>query len=84
MIQSAAYDIIKHEGIMIGREEGMIIGTQEMVIEALEERFGVIAPIVIKQIKSITIRDLLKKLLKCAIKAKDIEEFKEYLKTAMS
>ncbi len=88
MIQSAAYEIIKQEGrqegITIGRQEGMVADAQEMVIDVLIERFGVISPLVMEQIRSITVRDVLKALHKYAVRAKDIDDFREKLKNAMS
>jgi len=68
------------EGLMEGRMEGMILDAQEMVIEALMERFGLIKPDLAVKIKGIVNREVLKSLLKLAIRVDSIQEFEEKLK----
>ncbi len=92
MIESAAYELIKKEGIeegiklgiqqgiQQGIKQGSILEAQEMVIEALEERFGIVPESVVKEIKEIETKEVLRHLFKLALRAKDMAEFKQYLK----
>ncbi len=50
-----------------------------MVLEALEERFGLLPRSIISRIKSIEEREILRTLLRLAIRVKDLEEFKSHL-----
>ena len=68
------------EGQREGRMEGMILEAQEMVLEALIERFGLIKPDLSVKIKGIVNREVLKSLLKLAIRVESIQEFEEKLK----
>ena len=58
----------------------MILEAQEMVLEALIERFGLIKPDLSVKIKGIVNREVLKSLLKLAIRVESIQEFEEKLK----
>ncbi len=96
MIESAAYELIKKEGIeegikpgvqqgiqqgiKQGIQQGSIFEDQEMVIEALEERFGIVPESVAKEVKEIETKETLRHLFKLALMAKDMAEFKKYLK----
>ncbi|EDN65008.1 hypothetical protein BGP_6255 [Beggiatoa sp. PS] len=55
-----------------------------MIIEVLEERFGIVPNDMIKQIYTIAIWVNLKQLHKQAIRCPDIQGFKEMLLKAMS
>jgi len=87
MIESAAYELIKQEGIeegirqgmQQGIQEGFILDAREMVMEALQERFGVVDVSLLEKIESINNRQVLKGLLKMAIRARDLAEFAEKL-----
>ncbi|GAB6163985.1 Rpn family recombination-promoting nuclease/putative transposase [Desulfothermus naphthae] len=68
------------EGQREGRMEGMILDAQEMVLEALIERFGLIKPDLSVKIKGIVNREVLKSLLKLAIRVESLSEFEEKLK----
>jgi predicted transposase/invertase (TIGR01784 family) len=68
------------EGRLEGREEGMILEAQEMVMEALMERFGLLDPELSVKIRSVVNRDVLKGLLKLAIRVNSVQEFEERLK----
>ena len=68
------------KGRMEGRMEGMVLEAQEMVMEALMERFGLPDPELSVKIRAVVNRDLLKSLLKLAIRVNSEEEFKEQLK----
>ena len=50
-----------------------------MVVEALRERFGAPSPRLVAGIKAVSQRETLKGLLKVAIRAEDLEEFKREL-----
>jgi len=51
-----------------------------MLLEALEEKFGIVLASLISRIKSIEEPEVLKSLLKAAIKAQSLNRFKEVLK----
>ena len=53
-----------------------------MVIEALGERFGIVPGEIIDTVRSIGRREVLKDLLRLAIRSRHIEEFKEMLAKA--
>ena len=84
MIESAAYELIKkegfEEGLKQGLQQGLLEEAREMVLEALEERFGLIPPSLVSRIKSIQQREILKSLHRAAIRANNLEEFKMLLK----
>ncbi|GAB6161384.1 hypothetical protein JCM12298_05430 [Desulfothermus naphthae] len=65
------------EGRTNGRHD---LEAQEMVIETLIERFGLIKPDLSVKMKGIVNRELLKSLLKLAIRVDSIQEFEEKLK----
>ncbi len=67
------------QGMQQGLEQGMIQEAQEMVVEALRERFGAPSPRLVAGIKAVSQRETLKGLLKVAIRAEDLEEFKREL-----
>ncbi len=87
MIESVAYEIIKKEGyeeglkagIQQGIQQGLLEEAREMVIEALEEKFGVISAKLIARIRAISEREILRSLLRTAIKVQSLEEFKKVL-----
>ncbi len=68
------------EGLQKGLQQGLLEEAREMVIEALEERFGILPPSLISKIKTIQQREILKSLHRAAIRAKTLEEFKALLK----
>ncbi|GAB6163950.1 hypothetical protein JCM12298_31100 [Desulfothermus naphthae] len=68
------------EGQKEGRIEGMILDAQEMVLEALIEKFGLVKPELSVKIRGVGNRDVLKNLLKLAIRVESIQEFEERLK----
>jgi len=68
------------QGEQQGMIKGMVLEAQEMVLEALMERFGLIKPDLSVKIKGIVNREVLKSLLKLAIRADSLSEFEEKLK----
>ena len=64
-------------------QKGLIEGVREDILEALEERFGVVPNDMAKQIHTVSLRDNLRQLLRQAIRCPNIEGFKEMLLKAM-
>ena len=58
-------------------------GAQEMLLEALEERFGIIPRSIAKKIKEIDSREVVKGLFKVAMRVNSLEEFEDKLKLAL-
>ncbi|WP_461833663.1 hypothetical protein [Desulfothermus sp.] len=56
---------------------------QEMLLEALEERFGIIPRSIAKKIKEIDSREVVKGLFKVAMRVNSLEEFEDKLKLAL-
>jgi len=68
----------------MGHQKGLLEDAQEMVLEALNERFGIVPNEMIQQIRSISLREHLKPLMRQAIRCPDIDSFKEMLSKALS
>ncbi|OQY57114.1 MAG: hypothetical protein DRR08_01315 [Candidatus Parabeggiatoa sp. nov. 2] len=64
-------------------EMGLIQEAREMVLELLEERFGIVPNDIMEQIHAISIRKHLKALLRQAIRSPDIDSFQEMLSKAV-
>ena len=91
MIESPAYELIKREGfeegvregmergLEIGAERGKLEEAREMVLEALSFKFGLLPEELVRQVKSIREREVLKGLLREAIAANSLDEFKQRL-----
>ena len=71
--------IAMEKGVEQGLQQGMLEDAREMVLEALEERFGVIVPDLVERIRGIKDREALRKLLRFAVRAGSLEEFKEHV-----
>jgi predicted transposase YdaD len=96
MIESAAYDIIKEEGIKEGIKEGREKGiregrekgikegkaeeSQDGILDILEIRFNVVPESVIKSIRAVDDPDILRTLRRQSLKVSNLIEFKELLK----
>jgi predicted transposase YdaD len=76
MIESAAYGIIKEEGLKQGRKEGL----QEGILENLEIRFNVVPESIAKSIRSIENLDILRILRRNSLKVSSLEEMKILLR----
>ncbi|QTA86563.1 hypothetical protein [Desulfonema magnum] len=67
------------EGKALGIEEGKVLGIlevwQEMVTDDLIERFGVVQPRILEQIRDIQNPDVLKMLRRQALKCQNLQEF---------
>ena len=70
--------IAMEKGVEQGLQQGMLEDAREMVLEALEERFGVIVPDLAERIRGIKDREALRKLLRLAVRAGSWEEFEEH------
>jgi len=74
MIESAAYDIIKEDGI----QEGIKLA-REMIIEAIQARFDAVPQDVAGMVARISDRDALKAMLRQAIVCRDISMLRKAL-----
>ena|GEM_PF-2927232 len=68
------------QGIKKGIEKGILKMAREAVLDALEIRFGLVSPSVLKAIMVIEEPFLLKSLHKKAMTAATVDEFKDHLK----
>ena len=82
MIESAAYDIIKQEGLQQGLQQGKIQEAQEAVLENLEARFDVVPGSLVKDVCAIDELQVLKALHRSSIRVATLVEFQELLKKA--
>jgi flagellar biosynthesis/type III secretory pathway protein FliH len=90
MIESAAYDIIKQEGLQEGLKQGLKQGlqkgkiqeAQEAVLDILEARFDVVLESLVREVRAIEELQVLKALLRSSIKVATLVEFQELVKKA--
>jgi hypothetical protein len=78
MIESAAYDIIKQEGI----HQGMIQEAQEGILDILEAHFDMVPESIAKEIRGIEALGVLKALRRSSVKVAGLDEFRTLLKKA--
>ncbi|MDL1964531.1 MAG: hypothetical protein LWW98_09420 [Deltaproteobacteria bacterium] len=64
-------------------EKVLLKGAREMVIEALKERFGIVSVEIMEGVRSIERREVMKELLRRAIRSERVEDFKEMLAKAV-
>jgi len=79
MIESAAYDIIKKDGIQEGFQDGMIQNAREMLMEAIQARFETVPDDVAAMVARISDRNVLKSMLKQAIMCQDVNVLRNKL-----
>ena len=84
MIESAAYDLIKKEGFEEGVREGALETARKMVLEVLEERFGIVPLSLIERIRSISDETVLTALVRQAVRCGSLDEFREAIDKALS
>ncbi|PXF57345.1 MAG: hypothetical protein C4B58_10140 [Deltaproteobacteria bacterium] len=72
------------KGIQQGIQQGMLEEARDMLLELLEERFGVLSSSTVTQIKAIGQREVLKGLFKQALRVQSMDQFKELLLPKMS
>jgi len=77
MIESAAYDIIKQEGIKEGFQGGMVRDAREMLIEVLKAKFKMVPKDLVYKINQMDDRGQLKKLVRQAVVCDSVEVFME-------
>jgi hypothetical protein len=70
------------EGEQRGEEKGILKNAREMVMEALEESVGIVPGYIADRVMSVSRPDVLKGLLRQAVKCKEISEFEKMLKLA--
>jgi len=63
-------------------QKGILEEAREMVIENLEERFGIVPREIVDKIRAIIHRDVLKSLHKQAIRCPEMDSFKKMLSKA--
>ena len=80
MIESAAYDIIKEEGF----REGSLETARRMVLEVLQERFGVVPRSMMESVREIDNDGVLSVLHRQAVRCESLEEFREAIEKALS
>ena len=69
----------RKQGLHQGIQEGTLKGTRTMVAEALKTKFDTLPEEIFEKIEEIDDVDVLTKLLREAINARDMEEFKTVL-----
>lgn len=79
MIESAAYDIIKKDGIQEGIQQGQVLAAREMLIEAIQARFDRVPADISAMVERISDRGILKLLHKQAITCQGIEALRKQL-----
>jgi predicted transposase YdaD len=90
MIESAAYDIIKQEGLQEGLQQGMQRGlrqgmiqeAQEGILDILEARFDVVPESIAKEVRGIEELGVLKALRRSSVKVAGLDELRALLKRA--
>jgi predicted transposase YdaD len=94
MIESAAYDVIKQEGLSEGLQQGLSEGlqqglqqgkvqeAQEAILDNLEARFEIVPESIAKEVQGIEELGVLKALHRRSVKVATLDEFKALLKKA--
>jgi predicted transposase YdaD len=78
MIESAAYDVIKQEGL----QQGKIQEAQEAILDNLEARFEIAPESIAKEVQGIEELGVLKALHRGSVRVASLDEFKALLKKA--
>ena len=73
-VETAAYQL-RQEGIQIGEVRGEARGIQIVIQDILQERFGVIHPVLAEKVKTVKSTETLKGLYRQALKTKSMQEF---------
>lgn len=80
MVQSAAYDLIKQEGVKEGMQQGM----QQLLLETLEEKFDTLPLRLVKAIHEIGDPEGLKILHRQVLRCGSLEDFEERMRSVVS
>jgi len=75
---TSAERIGMRKGLEQGLQQGFLIEGREMILEELD-RFGEVPSIISNVVNQIEDKDLLKSLLRCAIRCTSLEQFKQAL-----
>ena len=67
------------KGLEQGLQQGFLVEGREMVLEVLDERFGEVSFDISNAVNKIEEREMLKSLLRCAIRCASLEEFEQAL-----
>ena len=70
------------QGMQQGMQQGMLEEARDMLMQLLEERFGLLSTSIVSQIKAIEEREVLKSLFKQALRVQSLDGFKELLSKA--
>ena len=68
-------DVLRKEGVEIGRSEGEIKASQNNLITVAQAKFGILPPEIIDQIRSIQTLETLQSLLTQAVIVNNAQEF---------
>lgn len=79
MIESAAYELIRNEGI----QQGMIMEAQEMLMDAVTERYGFCPTNLEEMLKGVQSRQLLRNLQRQVLRLESLDEFKAVARKMM-
>ena len=86
MIESAAYDVIKQEGLSEGLQQGLQQGkiqeAQEAGLDNIEARFEIVPESMAKEVQGIDDLGVLKALHRGSVKVATLDDFKALLKKA--
>ena len=82
MIESAAYDVIKQEGLSEGLQQGKIQEAQEAILDNVEARFEIVPESMAKEVQGIEELGVLKALRRGSVKVATLDQFKALLKKA--
>jgi len=80
MIESAAYDLIKEEGLQQGIQQGL----QQGILDNLEARFEVVPKSILNELQEIKEVHVLKALHRKSISVATIEEFRQLLERSQA
>lgn len=87
MIQSAAYEIIKQEGLKEGLEqgldEGLERGIKDSMYQVFDVRFNLVPVRLVRKINRVREPEMLKTLLRSALTVDSLEEFEAKMKLAL-
>jgi hypothetical protein len=84
MIESAAYDLIKREGVEEGVQEGMLRKSREDVIEILEARFDLVPRSISGAINAIDDPVSLKAFLRKAVSVESLDRFRQLMEEVLN
>jgi hypothetical protein len=83
MIESAAYDVIRQEGIQQGMLQGMLQDARESILDNLEVRFGLVPSAVADNVNTLDQLVVLKALRRKSAVVQTLDEFKNALAQAV-